>query len=283
MVLYQIAERISGELKLSLAGDFFLGTPLHKRAVFCGLADGRTVGFKGVGWTLGPPYSYVSSKDSQLWFGLMDHDSANREVRVSNELTRLKLSCAEVLGFEHLTPHELLALEAPPEPKFSNGTSVRPSVLATAYRSWIRVSDCFGPFLQPWLKELYRLHPGKDHREIYENFAVSLAESIVAYQSSGAVNDTLGPENLTLAGELTDYEWFFFPGIPLPDQETDTQLFLRQEKEFIYFVETLQLLAFNLSLEFRIRDLKEILDLSLTGEHCGFTKAAREVLNGERF
>lgn len=276
----ELASQAADRLKLKPVGGFSLGTPLHRRAVFANLENGNALGLKGCGWTLGPPYALGSQKDAELWLGLLDESSGFREAKVSATLLSWGVNCSRIAGVYRLTQTDLDLLGISTKPKFTNGKAVNPVILATCYKTQFRIADCTGPATENWYSEFDRLNPSKDRATALKNFSKNLARSILTYQTRGAVNDTLGPENITLGGEITDFEWIYIPGVPLPNGQSDEILKLRQAKEWIYFLESIHALAFNLSVKFSISNCitwAQEEHQSLGAVQCGFIDAANEM------
>jgi hypothetical protein len=65
----------------------------------------------------------------------------------------------------------------------------------------------------------------------------TLGRTIGVYHRHDCVNDTLEASNVTLMGEITDFEWFSVPGVPLPDGTEPDMLVERQQKELLYAAE----------------------------------------------
>ena len=261
----ELASQVAKRFGFAKLGDFYMLSPLHRRALFCDLGSGETLGVKGVGWTLGPPWSWQSQKDAQLWMGLLDEASAKRELLVCNSLLAANVNCAKVLGYTSLNSQDMSAIDTILSPAFADGTFINPAALFTKYRSQFRVSDCFGRLHDAWVGDFVRNYPKASLKESFNDFTLGLAMAIVTYQSLGGVNDTLGPENVTLAGEITDFEWIYFPGIDLLNGESSENIINRQRKEWIYFLETLFTLSFNLSLPFCVNEVIDIIQPTLVG------------------
>ncbi|WP_419804761.1 hypothetical protein [Terriglobus sp.] len=90
--------------------------------------------------------------------------------------------------------------------------------------------------LRGWSKEAY-----------LSEFAYVLGKTVAALHDRGGVNDSLEQSNVTLAGEVTDFEWMFVPGINTPDGMSDQHLDERQAKEILYGIEIISLLCAYLS------------------------------------
>jgi hypothetical protein len=276
----EIASRAAYSLQLQTVSGFSISTPLHKRAVFANVVNGSVIGLKGCGWTLGPPYAVGSKKDAELWLGLLDEASGIREEKVSAKLQKWGVNCTKIVGIYHLTKADLELLGLFKNPIFTNGNKVNPIILATQYKSRFRIGDCIGREVTEWLNEFDRLNPHNNRNNALEAFGKDLAKSILIYQSYGAVNDTLGPENITLGGEITDFEWIYTPGISLPNGQSDEILRLRQEKEWVYYLESIHALAYNLSVDFSISDCiswVRATEKSIGKVNCGFVDAAYEM------
>ena len=87
-----------------------------------------------------------------------------------------------------------------------------------------------------------------------ESLAKRAAGVVDIYHWAGAVNDTLNSENISVAGETTDFEWFHAPGIPMPDGSRDENIEARRAKEAVYLVETLVFAARALGTRLSVRD-----------------------------
>jgi hypothetical protein len=154
--------------------------------------------------------------------------------------------CRECLALDR---QELTLLGINPDIRFANGRRIDPVALFTVASSPYRVADLYSDAGSAALSDMFRTLAANDADTALESFAVRLVTAVVAYQRLGAVNDTLGVENVVVSGQVTDFEWFFAPGIPLPDGSTSERLEERQHKEGFYLAETLLYVASALGLQ----------------------------------
>ena len=247
--------------RLSLAGSPVRISSNHRRSIALLKSQGGVATVvKGIGWVHGPPWVYVSPKDLQLCFGLLDWISGNREAKVSNWFESNGLFATRVRFCKLLDPDELslLGLRAPP--RFKDGSLVNPCVLVSDAISALRVDDYVPSRHELWKSEFFRLNTpsgevGLDPISAAREFAKKIARNIESYQRLGVVNDSLSPDNVTLAGEVTDFEWVYVPGIPLPDGSTDSFLDDRQRKEAVYFIDIMVALCEGLGIAVPIETL----------------------------
>lgn len=231
----------------------------HRRALAVQVGRLNWLSIKGVGWVHGPPWAVLSPKDQELCFGVMDGYSALREVQVSYWLRGHNCDVTNCLDVVPLSVEDLAIIGVQEYAKFRNGRLIEPVALVTQCRSALRVSDWTPRLLMQWQRELESFFGAEQtdngkHAIVFA-FARHLARTIRQYHALGAVNDTLAPDNVTIAGEITDFEWFYVPGIPLPDGTTAINLSERQAKEAIYLIDILLSLTEGLSLDISISDL----------------------------
>lgn len=231
----------------------------HRRALSAAICDGTWLSLKGVGWAHGPPWVVLSPKDAELCFGLLDGQSALREVEVSRWLRERGCDVTHCVEAISLSEEDLALIGVRELPRFRDGRKIDPAVLLTQCRSALRVSDWTPRRLVEWRAELEQFFGAEagtsDRKALVAAFARHLAGTIRRYHALGAVNDTLAADNVTIAGEITDFEWFYVPEIPLPDGSTDARLSDRQAKEAIYLIDVLLSLCEGLSLDVPIAEL----------------------------
>lgn len=235
-------------LELAGAGTFSRPSFRHGRSMFAMLANGLTVAIKGCGWTLGPPWVHGSPKDAELIFGLLDEASALRELHVSAWLEQAGITAARCVASTRLLPEELKALGAKLDIQYRSGRQLQPSALMTVASSPYRVADLFSDAREPAMLDLRRTCPGSTPEQVLRCFGHRVCNSVLRYHRLAAVNDTLSSDNVVVSGEVTDFEWFYVPGIPLPDGTTDQCLEERQHKEGIYLAEVLLQVAIALDI-----------------------------------
>lgn len=66
-----------------------------------------------------------------------------------------------------------------------------------------------------------------------------MTETIINYQMHGAVNDNSSPDNVTLAAEVVDFEWFSTIKSSIDDGFINEDIYDRQRKEAFYFIDFL--------------------------------------------
>lgn len=230
-------------------GEPFVPSPRHGRSACIALGPVEHVAVKGVGWTWAQPRVFRSEKDPQLTFGLLARADAERELRVSRELARMGVPAGRVLG------HGLLGSVPGPDGSvdlsgatWSDGTPIQPCLCYTRHTSAFRVADLglLDPAIGTQAAGTAAAARGWPPEQHVERLAADLGRTLATLHRMGCVNDTLAPDNLTLAGEITDFEWFTVPGIPLPDGSDTERLAERQDKELTYAMEVVCHLAWGL-------------------------------------
>ena len=205
-------------------------TPLHGRvAGYLHEKEGWVL-IKGVGWTFGGPRVLVSPKDAELCFGLYDKAAAERELAVSDWLSANGLNAARVLGIAEIDDSRFDATV------FQNGQPVTPVLLYTSVAYPLRVADLAyfdDQGKDQIIADVSNLN-GWAETEFLERFIYTLSQNVAEFQAAGGCNDTLDPNNVTLAGEITDFEWVGVPDVPLPWGDFNESLVQRRQKEVIY-------------------------------------------------
>ena len=225
---------------------------------------------KGVGWTIGGPSVLLSRKDDELCFGLYDKKSALREIAVSEYIENLKIPATRVIGYAEIK--ERLLTKA----KFSSGKPILPCLLYTQTLSPLRVNDLIYFNSNQKLEIVSRIAMIFDiaPKKYFDWFCIRLSETVAMLHEAGGCNDTLDWSNITLAGEITDFEWIYVPSIPLPWGNGKINLFERQEKEIIYAFEICVKLSHLLELDQRALTSKIIALLEK-----GYNKHSKDKLN----
>lgn len=225
-------------------------SPYHGRSAVVLEPDGSFIAIKGVGFTWAKPLIYRSLKDSELTFGLLAEKDALREIEVSAMANTLTGDFAEVIGAALLTAIEIrgetVMLD---ELHWTNGELLRPCLLYTRQRSPLRVMDLLfmnDASLERGIAaacEARSWHRG----EYLVRFAEAVGRTIACLHLAGGVNDTLEAGNITLAAEVTDFEWLHLPPVESPFTGDDGgRLAERQEKELLYGIEAITFLAARL-------------------------------------
>jgi hypothetical protein len=186
---------------------------------------------KGTGWTYGLKPFHVSEKDSELCFGLYSVKAAIREMKISKELDSLGIHATKVRGYA--------PIRIDPEPRYSNGTLVDPCILYTESFTPHRIGDLtfFDPEQRHKLIGQAAVFLGAEPENYHLAMAQRLAKSVAQMHSAGYCNDTLDIGNVTIFGEITDFEWITSPITPLHWGDDAGSLRLRQRKEIIYLFE----------------------------------------------
>lgn len=225
-------------------------SPWHGRSRSVKATGYGWLSFKGGGWTWGERPVLCSRKDDRLVFGLFSRKDAEREIRVSNWLHRHCLRATTVLGCVQLDDTRIFPGEFYADVQYLDGTFVDPVVLVVQSLIPTRVADLgflSGPTRATWILETCKV-TGWNPRAFAHDFARTLGSSLACLHLVGATNDILTWDNVTLAAEWTDFEWFYVPGEPLPDGSAGERLAERQWKSCIDAFEVVDRLAAFLGL-----------------------------------
>lgn len=255
--------RAWGNSDSPLDGQPIIISPMHGRVGV--VRDDRLgyVSIKGLGWTRGPLGPVKSPKDAQLYFGLYSEKDALREWNVSRFLHSRGVGATRVLGYARNTADAVARHQA-----FADGSRVEPCLLYTQAISPYRVADL------PWFDEANRSRVIQEvavirrwHAENFvERFCVQMVRTMADYHRLGCVNDSLSADNITLAAEITDFEWFTTPEHKLPDGSQFEDLRERRRKEAIYAYEIACLLCDALN---RPATKRRVLDWMIAGYETG--------------
>jgi len=233
-------------------------SPLHGRSAWIMNPKWGAVSIKGIGWTIGNIPELPSPKDSRMIFGLYERESAAREWNVSQYLEQNKIRSTHVLGYaEDINPLK-------DSLRFIDGSTAHSTLLYTKSISPWRVADLV------WMNEIEKKIAFSiimkaclwNEKDFISCFMSELCNSIAMYHSLGCINDSLSSDNVTLAAEITDFEWFGTPLHPLPDGtllENDTK---RRCKEIIYAYEIGCFLCHALNREEEIKNLLPLINSS---------------------
>jgi hypothetical protein len=223
----------------------FAISPWHGRSRSAHTPDHGWLSFKGGGWTWGNQPILVSRKDRQLVFGLYGQADAERELAVSDILLAQGARATRVLGWVPVELSGIFSDSGVAAVRYSDGTPVQPVVLVTSSKVPARVADLgflHGPERVQWIERACDA-AGWRVAEFVQSFAAELGRSLAQLHQRGGTNDVLTWDNITLAAEWTDFEWFYYPGYPLPDGTTDVDLQARQWKSCIDAFEVVDRLA----------------------------------------
>jgi len=208
---------------------------------------------KGTGWNIGSIAIHTSPKDPRLVFGLMGSIEAEREYSVSIQLQKAGMLHGQVVAYCSIEDQALKAY------CFKDGTPVRPAILYTKVKCPLRIKDLAWIDTSERCDLLCHLFPFNLSLEsAYKGFVRQLMSSVLLLHDHGGVNDSLHYDNVTLACEIVDLEWLYYPGIKLPDGSTNINLIERQQKEILYVMEICQNLGHMIGLR---RDFEAIFHL----------------------
>lgn len=242
-----------------LRDDVYSLTPIHGRSAIYIDSDNTFYAVKGSGWSFGGVPILESPKESQLVFGLFAKKLAQRELEVSIELERHALRVGRVVGWALLNSEILF------ENNYKNTTrEMEPSLLYTKLIYPLRVADMaymkYEDRIQA-INEASKLSgwdcDGPDSYVV--KFLETLAITVDKIHCLGGVFDGLFYDNITLACELLDFEWFYMPGYALPDGSSNENINARQKKSLIYMAEIGYQLSCFLGLKFNFLDVVNIL------------------------
>lgn len=221
-------------------GRFYSVSHRHGRSVVTWLDALGWVAIKGVGWIPGPVPILASPKDEELIFGLYDAVAARRELAVSQRLHELGIPCTRVLAYAVLADAELPVVLRPiVQTRYRTGELLQPALLYTQCLSPLRITDLayLDAKRRKEASEYMCQHFGCDSTQLVRAFMGAMGRAVGAYHRHDCVNDTLEASNVTLLGEITDFEWVSVPGVPLPDGTEPGMLVERQQKELLYTAE----------------------------------------------
>lgn len=245
---------------------------------------------KGGGWNYCGPTLYRSTKDAELFFGLYDEKDATRELEVSQALEKISDNFPKVLYYKKFEdcclPKEYEFLKTI---RHTNGELVIPCLLYTQVRTPLRVADI--PFFNDEHKkeiiETYSNYWNIEPKDFIDTFIKVLAQHVGIMHKNGFINDSLEYSNVTMLGEIIDYEWVTAPNILLPDgSKGDIIQHERKEKEILYAVEVVILLKSMLYQEYSLFEIYEkFIDeyRRFNNEYVESNKNIKKILNKERF
>ena len=262
----------------------------HGRSFAIKENDFNWVLVKGGGWNYKGPILYRSPKDAEWFWGVLDERDAIRELEVSNALKNISYEFPKVLYYKRFEDYDL-----PKEYNFiktikhTNGMLVHPCLLYTQVKTPIRVADL--PFFRDEdKKEIIRIYSeffNIKPKYFIDNFIKIMAQNVGIMHKNGFINDSLEYSNVTILGEIIDYEWITAPNILLLDgSKGDILQHERKEKEIFYAVEVVILLKSMLYQDFNMFDIYE----KFIDEYCKYNNEyvvsnenIKKILNRERF
>jgi hypothetical protein len=225
-------------------------SPLHGRSITILADNNKWLSFKGIGWTWAKAKFLISKKDSRLIFGLYDKLNADREMKVSswlkdnNILSGNTVSCFPLSTFSSFPHWEWV--NQTNNIQYNDGSIIEPYILVTEHVCPIRVADLFffaEKERERWI-DLVCANMNWERNSYLDNFSNFVGLQLARLHLAGATNDTLTWDNITLAGELTDFEWIYVPGISTMCGSNDLNLTNRQWKSCIDMFEILDRLGF---------------------------------------
>jgi hypothetical protein len=229
-------------------------SPLHGRSAWIMDSKWGAVSIKGIGWTIGNIRQLPSPKDARMIFGLYGRKEAEREWQVSQYLRSNDIRATRVLGYTDNFDERQEPL------RYLDGSLVHPTLLYTQSISPWRVADL------TWMNEAEKIIAFSvirralhwNNEDFISRFMSTLSNCMAKYHSLGCINDSLSADNVTLAAEVTDFEWFGTPFHPLPDGTLLENNVNRQCKEIIYAYEIGCMLCHAL---YRTEEIKNLLPL----------------------
>lgn len=262
----------------------------HGRSLAVKEDDFSWILIKGGGWNYGGPTLYRSTKDLELFFGLFAEKDAIRELEVSRALEQISDEYPKVLYYKKFEDYPLpKEYEFLKTVKHTNGELIKPCLLYTQVKTPLRVADI--PFFKDEHKkeiiETYSNYLNIEPNDFVDTFIKVLAQHVGIMHKNGFINDSLEYSNVTLLGEIIDYEWVTAPNILLPDgSKGDIIQHERKEKEIFYSVEVVILLKSMLYQEYSLFEIYEkFIDeyRKYNNEYVESNENIKKILNKERF
>ncbi len=168
-----VAMRLAGRSdylgRLEAGAKFVCPSLRHGRSLSVRLRDGAWLSVKGCGWTWGPPWVWLSPKDTELCFGLLDRRSAAREVGVSAWLRNHGVDCCRAELLIELDQDELALLGVNPGMRYLGGRSIQPSALFTVSDTPYRVADLWSHARDAAMSDMRRVFDSDSPAEIFDN------------------------------------------------------------------------------------------------------------------
>lgn len=245
---------------------------------------------KGGGWNYKGPILYRSPKDAEWFWGVFDERDAIRELEVSSALERVSGEFPKVLYYKRFEDYELpKEYEFIKTIKHTNGVFVHPCLLYTQVKTPLRVADL--PFFKDEHKKeiikTYSNYWNIKTKDFVDTFIKILAQHVGIMHKNGFINDSLEYSNITILGEIIDYEWITAPNIPLPDGSSGEIIqHERKEKEIFYAVEVVILLKSMLYQEFDFFEIyQKFIDeyRKYNNDYVESNENIKKILNKERY
>lgn len=188
---------------------------------FEGVGDYRYLSVKGIGWTKTLiPYLAADWGAGKFYLGLLELEpGGNREWKTNEFFKKHDFFCTRVAhvcvldnicdAYGNIKNTDDLTLDS--------SNMLNPVNVYVLSRSRYRISDL--RFMTPEQKESV-IYEGKlffgvtKTSEFIDILVKIIIKNIAILHNLGGVNGTLGPQNVTCLGELTDFEDILFPGLP---------------------------------------------------------------------
>lgn len=229
-------------------------SPVHGRSIAVKVDKYKWILVKGGGWNYTGPLVYTSKKDKELVFGLYPLVSAEREIAVSREIEKISNNFPKVLYYKKFSDYDLNEkFDFLKKLYFKNGNLVNPCLLYTMVKSPYRVADLAYLTAEEKNEVISSCceYWGISKTEFIYKFIDELSKNVSILHKNKFINDTLDYSNVTLLGEIVDYEWVTAPNIELLDGTMGLELTdARREKEIIYGVEVCIQLSALLHLDY---------------------------------
>jgi len=166
----------------------------------------------------------------------MDEEAAKKEILISSKLRSYDIHCSWAHLFKPLSQNELSALGVSCAPIYNSGRLVKPVVLITKFQQALRIGDLSPATEKLWNDALLSNDPQKCDKKLASKILIDkIFNNIIKYQRHGAVNDTLSPDNVTLLGEITDFERICISNMPQAAAIKIDDIHCRQRSEAYYF------------------------------------------------
>lgn len=262
----------------------------HGRSVAVKEDDFSWFLIKGGGWNYNGPVLYRSQKDSELFFGLFDEKDAIREMQVSQALEKISDNFPKVIYYKKFEDYDLpKEYDFLKTVKHTNGNFVVPCLLYTKAVTPLRVADLafFNDKVKEEIINIYSEYLKINSNDFIDTFIKILAQHVGIMHKNGFINDSLEYSNITMLGEIIDYEWVTAPDILLPDgSKGDIIQNERKEKEIFYAVETVILLKSMLYQDYNFFEIYEkfIAEYNkYNNEYVQNNENIKKIINRERY
>lgn len=224
----------------------FLLNPLHGRTLFFKKHKMKInnhmfnyLFIKGTGWTKQFNTFLLDSRDIPYMIGLLEEKDAIREWDISNYYLKYNFWTGIVLSVIKLEyvldiNGKLIKSDLITDLK---GNKFNPHLIYFATRSKYRVCDL--AFLSDIhknneLEKVKIFFNVKSDIEYLKKFIEKLAFNVAYHHKLQGVNDSLSSHNVTLLGEIIDFEIIYSKEVPFDKKRWNLNLFKRQNREIFY-------------------------------------------------